>query len=61
MLTSVHLDDEAAFEADEVQVEAEQWRLAAKMEPVGAQSSQLEPEPGFLRREGLSEFPGAFD
>jgi hypothetical protein len=61
VLAPVHLDDEAVFEADEIQVKSAQRRLTAEMEAVGAEGPQLNPEPGFLRRQAFTKFAGAFD
>jgi hypothetical protein len=59
VLTSIHLDDKPLPEADKVQIEAEQRRLPAEMEAVGAHGSQLEPNPNLLARQSLAQFAGA--
>ena len=60
MLAAVDLDDQAALETDEIEIEAEQRRLTAKMEAVGAHHPKLQPETRFLRGQGLPQLAGAF-
>jgi len=54
MLAAVDLDDQAAFEADEIKVEAEERRLPAEVGAVPAHCPQLQPQARFLPREALA-------
>jgi len=58
---TVDFDDQAAAEADEVEIVTPEGRLPAEVKTPGAESSQLDPQPRFLRRKVFSEFPSARD
>jgi hypothetical protein len=60
MLTTIDLYDQATLETDEIEIEAEEWSLAAEVEPVSAHHSKLQPQLCFLRGQVLSQLTGAF-
>ncbi len=60
VLAPVDLDDQAMPEADKVEIKAEQRRLSAEMEAIGAHLPKLQPEARFLRGQTFSQLSGAF-
>ena len=59
VLTPINLDNKTLLEADEVEVESEQRRLAAKVKSVAAHIPQLKPKLRLLRRQRLPQLPSA--
>ena len=45
MLPSIDLNNEAMFEADEIDDEGPDWMLAAKPHPCRAAGTQMKPKP----------------
>jgi hypothetical protein len=54
VLASIDLNNQTMLEADEIQIEPQQWRLAAEVEPVRPHLTKLNPQSNFLRRHRLA-------
>jgi hypothetical protein len=60
MLAPIDLHDQAALEADEIEIEAEEWGLAAEVKPLSAHHSKLQPQLCFPWGQGLAKLTGSF-